>query len=347
MLAAVLYAPGDLQVEERPSPVCAENQAVVAVRSVGVCGSDLNRVMKTGTYRMPLVPGHEFSGTVKALPPGYAGPFQPGARVVSAPIIPCRVCAPCQSGHFGLCERYDYIGSRRDGAMAQEVLVPVDNLLPMPDTLSFQEGAMIEPAAVTLHGMRIAAVSAGDRVCVLGCGTIGLLAVQLAGIMGASLVIASDISGEKRELARRLGADIAVNPLEEDMEDTVRQQTGGLGCDVVIETAGSPQTQQACPLYARYRGRLLLLGTAHREVCLSPTIYERILRKELTLFGSWNSYSAPFPGEEWRACIHYAARGSLNLAAMISHRVSLAQLPETIAWMKRGEGAFVKVLADL
>lgn len=347
MKAAVLYAPGDFRVEEAPRPTAGPNEAVVTVRSVGVCGSDLGRIMHTGAHRMPIIPGHEFSGEIKTLPREYRGPLKPGDRIAVVPIIPCRSCPPCQSGNFGLCEHYDYIGSRRNGAMAQEVAVPLENLLAIPPELSFHDGAMLEPAAVTLHGMRISEVSAGDKVCVLGCGTIGLLAVQFAKIMGASFLIASDISPDKRILAMKLGADIAVDPMKDNLEEVVREHTAGLGCDLVVETAGTPQTQRTCPLFARYKGRILLLGTAHREICFDPAVYERILRKELTLTGSWNSYSAPFPGVEWEACIGYTVSGRLQLPPLVSHTVALEELPEMTAAMSRGELSYTKVLADL
>lgn len=347
MLAAVLHAPGDLRIETDYVPPFKPGEALVRVKYVGVCGSDLDRVMKTGTYVFPLVPGHEFSGEILSMPEGTKSSFKPGDRVVAAPIIPCRGCDACEKGQYGLCDSYDYVGSRRNGAMAEQVYVPVENLLPLPDSVSFQEGAMIEPASVTLHGALNARITAGDRVCVLGCGTIGLFAVQFAKIMGANLVIASDIEPAKLELARELGADVLVNPLSDDLQAVVAAHTDGRGCDLVVETAGTPQTQQVMPIYAKNRGRILLLGTAHKDVVLSPRIYERIVRKELTLLGSWNSFSTPFPGIEWRACLDYVAAGRLNLKDMISHTVPLADAPSIIGAMSRRELLFTKVLLEL
>lgn len=347
MLAAVLHAPGDLRIQDDFIPAAKPGEALIRVKYVGVCGSDLDRVMKTGTYSFPLVPGHEFSGEILSLPEGTTVPFRPGDRVIAAPIIPCRTCRACENGHYGLCNGYDYIGSRRNGAMAEQVYAPVENLLPLPDAVSFREGAMIEPASVTLHGMMLARVAAGDRVCVLGCGTIGLLAIQFAKIQGAGLVIASDIDPAKLELAGRLGADVLVNPLADKLDAVVLDHTEGEGCELVVETVGTPQTQQVMPLYAKSRGRILLLGTAHKDVVLTPAIYERIVRKELTLSGSWNSFSTPFPGVEWRTCLDYVAAGRLNLKDMISHVVPLAEAPSVIARMSRRELSFTKVLIEI
>lgn len=347
MTGAELYAPGDLRVEEVEKPVPKPGEALIKVEAVGICGSDLDRVMKTGTYHFPLIPGHEFSGSIEKI---YAGEketsFKEGDRVVVAPIIPCGTCVPCQHGYYGLCEHYDYIGSRRNGAFAEYVTAPVKNLIALPESISFKEGAVVEPAAVVLHGLRNAKIEAGDTVCVLGCGSIGLLAVQLSKALGAVKVIASDIDEEKLALAKTLGADIAVNPSKQDLEDIVKKQTARLGADAVIETAGSPFTQEQCLYLGRFKARVLLLGTAHRDVTYKPVSYEKIIRKELVLYGSWNSYSAPFPGIEWQACIDYIRNGKLNIKPMISHVISLKELPQMIADMSQRKLSFTKVLVS-
>lgn len=348
MLGANLYAPGDLRIEKMARPVPQKHDVLIKVNYTGICGSDLDRIMKTGTHRVPLIPGHEFSGEVYDIPStAKKTTLQAGRRVIVAPLVPCFHCRPCSEGHYGLCESYDYIGSRREGAFAEYVSVPEQNVIPLPEVVTDREGAVVEPAAVVLHGLKIAAVGAGDRVCILGCGTIGLLAIELAKAVGATCVIASDIEDSKLGLARSIGADYAINPMKEDLVSAVEEYTGDIGADVVIETAGSPQTQAQCLHLSRYRGTILLLGTAHKDVVYSAEEYERIIRKELTIRGSWNSYSSPFPGTEWRACLDYIENGRLTIDPLISHEISLSELPAMVKEMYEHTVAFTKVLVKM
>ncbi len=347
MKAAVLHAPGELVVEAVDMPALdAQNDVLVKVRGVGICGSDLDRVMVTGTYSFPTIPGHEFCGEVYSVGPGVKE-LSPGERVVVAPILSCAKCDSCATGNYGQCDHYDYIGSRRDGAMAEYVAVPSTNILRMPDSVSFSEGAAVEPAAVTLHGMRLIGIEPGDSVVVTGCGTIGLFAIQFARIMGATKIIAIDIDDEKLAFARSIGATDCINSRNEDAEQSVLRLTDGKGAAVSIETAGTAITQEQCFRLCKKNGRVLLLGTAHKDVTLPPATFERIVRYELMVKGSWNSYSAPFPGVEWTAVLDYARTGLLDIASMITHHISLQDTPETIRRMKMHEFAFNKVVINL
>lgn len=347
MQAAVLYAPGDLRVEEAAVP-CVQNadDVLINVKAVGICGSDLERVMITGTYNFPTIPGHEFCGVVAETGSG-AGDFKPGDRVVVAPILPCGVCESCSHGNYGQCDNYNYLGSRTNGGMAEYVVAPRQNLLKMPDNMSFGEGASVEPAAVTLHGMLQIKIDAGDTVVVLGCGTIGLFAVQFAKIMGAAKVIAVDIDVDKFSAAKKAGADVCVDAKSAEAITEIKNSAGSLGVDVVIETAGSAVTQEQALRIVKKKGRVLYLGTAHKDVVLPPATFENIVRNELWLTGSWNSYSAPFPGREWRTVLSYAQAGRLDLKSGITHSITLEQAPATIKSMLQREFSFNKVVIEI
>jgi L-iditol 2-dehydrogenase len=349
MEAAVLYAPGDLRIERVSVPVVGEGEALVRVKAVGICGSDLDRVMKRGTYSFPMIPGHEFCGVIEEVRcgvdiSGSARGWKRGDRVVVSPLMPCFQCEPCQRGDFGQCDHYDYLGSRTDGAFAQFVKAPIRNLLLLPDSVSFEEGAVVEPTAVVLHGIRRVGIGTGDSVAVLGCGTLGLLALQLARVRGATAVIAADIDSEKLRVARELGADETVDASKVDTVETVRALTQGGGACVCIETAGVSRTQEECLRITRKQGRVLFLGTAHGEVRIPPESFECILRGELTLYGSWNSYSAPFPGLEWSTAIDYLEKGSLKIRPLITHTLSLADAPQTFQELYERKYSSVKVL---
>lgn len=347
MRAAVLHSPGNLVVESVAKPELKNSADVlIKVAAVGVCGSDLERVMVTGTYSMPLIPGHEFCGVVESAGEDADG-FSPGDRVVVAPILPCMKCENCAKGDYGLCVDYNYLGSRTNGGMAEYVVAPSANLIKLPQSIGFEQGAAIEPAAVTLHGVMRTGIEAGDSVVVLGCGTIGLYAVQFARILGATKIIAVDIDSKKFELAQKFGASVCIDPAEKDVEAAVAELTGSVMADVVMETAGSSVTQEQSIRLARKKGRVLFLGTAHRDVVLPPQTFERIVRGELSMTGSWNSYSAPFPGREWHAVIAYAGSGLLDIASGITQVIQLEELPDMISKMSRREIAFNKVVAKL
>lgn len=348
MQAAVLHAPGDLRIEQVPIPDVEKGEALVRVKAVGICGSDPDRIMRKGTYTFPMIPGHEFCGTVEVLgSEDSVGNWSEGDRVVVSPLLPCFRCESCQGGHFGQCDSYSYLGSRTDGAFAEFVKVPIRNLIALPDGVPFLEGAVVEPAAVVLHGIRRVGIEAGDSVAVLGCGSLGLLALQFARILGATEVIAADIDEQKLSLALTLGADETVDASRVDPVETIRRLTGGKGPCVCIETAGVSETQEQCLRIARKQGRVLYLGTAHRDVLLPPETFERILRCELTLYGSWNSFSAPFPGSEWTDTIEYIEHGKLKMEPLITHSLPLAKAPQIFEELSEGHFPAVKVLFDM
>ncbi|MDF2614409.1 MAG: tdh [Clostridia bacterium] len=344
MKAAVLHAPGDLRIEDVKKPeISKANEVLVSIKAAGICGSDLDRVLHTGTYKFPTIPGHEFCGVIEAIGENVKN-FKVGDRVVVAPMLPCMTCESCAGGNYGQCEDYDFIGSRRDGAFAEYVVAPEINVLKMPYGVSFEEGAVVEPAAVTLHGMRKVKVNPGETVVVLGCGPIGQIAVQFSKIMGATKVIAVDILDEKLEEVKKLGADITINSMKEDVVEAIKKATNGKGAEVTIETAGSNITQEQSLRVTKNLGRILLLGTAHKDVIFPPKSFERIVRGELELVGSWNSYSAPFPGIEWKATMDFINTGQLKVKPLITHRFKLEEALNVFNQLKNRELSFNKII---
>ena len=174
MRAWKLYNIGDIRCEETERPVPGRGEALVRVRAAGICGSDIPRIYRDGAHRMPLVPGHEFSGEVAETGGGTAGGWE-GKRVAVFPLIPCRSCPACRMGGYEMCRRYSYLGSRQDGGFAEYTAVPQENLIPIPDSVTFEDAAMLEPMAVAVHAMRRIGVSADDHIAICGVGTIGLL----------------------------------------------------------------------------------------------------------------------------------------------------------------------------
>ena len=153
MKAWVLHRINDIRLETVEMPAPQSGEVLVAVKAVGICGSDIPRIYRTGAHRHPLIPGHEFSGVVEVLGKDADSAWL-GKRVGVFPLIPCRACGPCMRGQYEMCRNYDYLGSRRDGGFAEYAAVPADNLIELPDNISFEEAAMLEPMAVAVHAMR-------------------------------------------------------------------------------------------------------------------------------------------------------------------------------------------------
>src|SRR3954465_5127802 len=323
MTAAVMHAPGDIRVEEVPVTPPGAGEVLLKVAACGVCGSDIPRMLRNGGYVMPVICGHEFAGHVAALGPVVEpGPGTGVGDLVSVPpLIPCRVCAHCVRGDFGLCESYDYFGSRSDGAYAAYVTVPVGNLLPMPAGPGPRAAAMLDPAAIALHALWKTGLRTGHRVLVVGAGPIGLFAVQWARLAGASQIVTVDLSEEKSAMAIEAGATHAVQSHAE------AKALAGRGFDIVLESAGVPVTADMAANLAGPQGDAVFVGIPHAPVDLSKETWNQFMRLEVTLHGSWNSFSAPFPGEEWRTAADKLASGELRWEFMITHELPRAELP--------------------
>jgi L-iditol 2-dehydrogenase len=305
---------------------------VLRVGACGVCGSDIPRVFVQGTYRFPLIPGHELAGTVVETSEGV-DPALVGRAATVFPLVPCRACAMCAIGEYAQCVDYDYLGSRCDGGFAEYARVPVRNLLPLPEGISIEEGAMTEPAAVAVHALRQAGVDIGDTVLVLGAGPLGLLVAMWAQAWGAARVLLTDIDPHKLEFARALGFSHVFNAREEDVAAAVNDVKKG-GADLVVEASGSAAAFEQCMVAARTFGRVVLLGNPEGEMRLSQNAYWAILRKQLKLFGSWNSsYSDP-ARNEWQLALDFMAAGKLNVKPLITHRVSLEELFPALVRMR-------------
>lgn len=327
MTAAVMHAVGDIRIEEVPKPVAGPGEALLKVAACGVCGSDLARMFLKGPHKLPLICGHEFSAWVEEVGEGVTS-VKPGDLVTVPPMLPCFTCPPCVQGEFSLCEDYDYYGSRRDGAYAEYVTGPADLLLTVPEGLDPRAAAMVDPSAIALHAIWRTKLRAGQRVAVMGGGgPIGLFAVQWAKIMGAAEVVAVDVSDEKKKLALEAGADAAVSTGPELDELT------GTGFDCVVETSGVPAVEDIAVGITARHGSAVFIGIPNAPVTISKANWDRMMRLEIDVQGSWNSFSAPFPGAEWTTTLHHMAAGNLKWEFMITHEEPVEKVPELIKAM--------------
>lgn len=325
---------------EKPQP--GENEVLIKVAYVGVCGSDLPRYFEGAVHNFPQVLGHEFSGIIEKT--GSNVELQAGDRVAVAPLIPCNECEQCMSGRPQLCTQYSFIGSRQQGAMAEYVIAPEANCLVIPEELDLKIAATIEPLTVAIHGIERVKIKSGDRALVLGAGTIGLMTILALRAKGVGEIIVVDLNAKKLELAKKIGADSVINPIECDIEEYF---SNNKLVDVVFETAGSAATQVQAVKYAGRQGKVVYIGTCTREVTFSPEDFELILRRELEITGSWMSYSGPFPGFEWRAALEYLSKGIVDTNLLITGVYSLEDKEIPFDKMKEVNSEEVKVLYEV
>lgn len=343
MKVALLKGLNQFEIEEIEKPVPVEQEVLVKVKAAGICGSDIHKMQNEWKYDLPMVMGHEFSGVIEAVGAGVKKAAV-GDRVAIAPLIPCHECTYCQSGKYQLCENYTMIGSHRYGGFEEYVTVPEENVINIGENISFEEAAMIEPLAVAAHGVMGLDPKVGDTVAVFGLGTIGILTVQWLRLTGVKKIIGIDIDPNKIKEATKYGVTDTINSLEESLEDRIFELTEDLGVDIAIECAGSKITEEQCLLITKKGGLIGYQGIAYSDVLLRQKAFENIFRREYTIRGFWNSYSAPFPGKEWIHSAEFIEQGKINLKELISHRYQLADIQKAFDLTVNREESYNKVM---
>lgn len=334
MKAAVLYKVGDLRYEDFPLPHLKNGWALVKVKAVGLCGSDIPRIFATGTYKFPLIPGHEFSGEIVEVK--AKSKVKKGDRVTVFPLIPCRRCKFCKRGFFGQCGHYDYLGSRRNGALAEYVEVPIENIFPLPDKVAFIEACHTEPAGVALHALNKCGSIKGKTMALFGCGTIGLILAQLARIKGIKKIILIDIDAARLKKARGIGFRNTINSKKINAANRILKITGGKGTELVIEGVGLSSTyNQAIAITAKL-GKIIFLGNPLEDVKLKKDFVSKILRGEITIQGAWNSVALSAKKSEWKEILIYMAQGKLK-TTLLSRAFPLKKINEVLDRVRKGK----------
>lgn len=319
MKALVVEGVKELHIKEIATPQIGAREVLIRVKACGICGSDVPRAKDGGVHSYPIVIGHEFSGEIAKIGEDVVS-CKVGDRVTAAPLIPCGHCDECEQGKPAMCKAYSFIGSRQNGAMAEFVAVPAKNVVPIAAGVTFEQAACIEPITVALHGVERVSLQSGKSAIVYGCGTIGNLAIQCLKAKGIERIYAVDIDDFKLELAKKHGACVGLNPLRTKVSEYFAQNGE---VDYAFETAGVSSIQSEILSLVKKGGHVVYIGTAHRDVTIPAQTFERILRGELHVTGSWMSYSAPFPGAEWIAAAEYLAAGKVRVDDLITHRFRL------------------------
>lgn len=303
------------------------NEVLIKIRSAGICGSDKNRFL--GLERLhhyPIVLGHEFAGEV--VEAGNAVTLvRRGDRVVGVPILPCHKCIECQQGNFAQCEKYCFVGVQVQGSYAEYIKLPESNALKLADTISYDEGALVEPSTVALHALELVRFRGGEDVAIIGGGTIGLLTCEWAKILGARRVFIFDLDSEMLELSKKFGADVTLNTNDAKFYDTAMEKTSQKGFAYVFDAAGVDFTFKLAFRLAGTKSSICYVGIPNRELSYPADVFFNLYKKEFQLTGSLMSFSAPFPGKEWDLTLKQLEAGKLKFyEGLILNRLPLRDI---------------------
>jgi L-iditol 2-dehydrogenase len=332
MRAAVLRAPHQIDLEERPVPGPGPGEVLVRVRSVGLCGSDVHYYEhgRIGDHvvREPLVLGHEPSGEVVGLGDGVSR-HRLGQRVSIEPGVPCFTCAQCLAGRYNLCPRMRFFATPPvDGAFSEYVVMHEAFAHPVPDSLSDDAAALLEPLSVGVWACAKAGVSTGTRVLVTGAGPVGLVAAQVARALGAGDVVVSDINTARLDLARELGATTTVDVGQQSLGDT------GLEADVLLECSGNPAATADGVRRVHRAGRVVLVGMGGDEVRL-PLAH--VQKHEIEVTGTFRYANT------WPTAIAFAT-GEVELDRLVTHRFGLGDVEQALTVTGRDPSAVKPVV---
>lgn len=327
-----------LVIKEVPDPVCPPGGAVIKIEACAVCGTDV-KVYRHGhrLLHLPRIIGHEIAGTVVEVHPGAKG-VQPGQRVAVAPIVPCGTCYYCRKGWHGQCEAQAAIGYRWDGGYAEYMAVPAESMAaggvnPLPDGVSFAEGALAEPLACAINGQELSRIQLGSTVAVVGAGPLGCLHVELARANGAARVIMVEMSAARLEEAGRLAVpDVLIDGSKEDVAVRIREETGGRGAEAVIVACSSPAAQMQALQYVAKRGSVNFFGSLPKgkpEITIDSNL---VHYGEFTITGTSGSTM-----EHNRLALRLIASGRVPAGKYVSHRAGLDGLIDGIRRIERGE----------
>lgn len=337
----------DIQQENVEIPEPGRGEALVAVKAAGICGSDIPRIYGAGAHVYPLIPGHEASGIVEAVGDGVEREWL-GQRIGIFPLIPCGRCGPCRRKQYEMCRNYGYAGSRQNGAFADYMVMPVWNLIKLPDEISYEEAAMLEPMAVAVHALRRGTgefgLDKGAAVAVCGLGAIGLLLVMFLLEAGYRNVYAvgNKEAQKKRALSIGILPDHYCDSRISDAAAWLQAYAGG--AELFFECAGRNDAAMMGVDSAGPAGKVVFVGNPCSDMTFEKDSYWRILRNQLTVMGTWNSSFTKEGTDDWNYAIKRLETRRVAPARLISHRFISEQLREGLAVMRSKKEDYCKIM---
>uniref|UniRef100_E6PWZ7 Sorbitol dehydrogenase n=1 Tax=mine drainage metagenome TaxID=410659 RepID=E6PWZ7_9ZZZZ len=339
MKSLVLREPGFASIETVPDPTPRSGEALLRVRRIGLCGSDLNSFRgRNPLVSYPITPGHEVAATIVSLD-SFSCEYSElavGMDVTLSPYTHCGDCISCKSGRFNACQRNQTLGVQRDGALAEYLSIPAEKLYPA--ALSLEELCLVEPLTVGFHAVARGRVRPTDIVAIFGCGGVGLGAIAASAFRGAN-TIAIDIDAGKLATARLAGAAHTLHSGRENLAKALSELTSGRGPDVVIEAIGTPATFRAAVELVAFTGRVVYIGYAQEPVAYETKLF---VQKELDILGARNALP-----EDFRAVIEMLGQHRFPAHSAISAVVPLDEAPAILSAWNDNPGQFTKIMITL
>jgi 2-desacetyl-2-hydroxyethyl bacteriochlorophyllide A dehydrogenase len=340
MKALVHTEPYKFEFKDVPQPMPGDEEILVRVKAVGICGSDVHGYTgKTGRRIPPIIMGHEASGVVEAVGKN-ARNVAVGDRITFDSTVYCNQCSWCRQGRVNLCDDRKVLGVsipafRRDGCLAEYVVMPWWITYKLPGAVSFEEAALVEPAAVSMHAARITPIEMNDVVAVVGAGPIGLFAIQAVKVKGAGKVIAFDVREERLALARQLGADITINPSAGNVVEELRRAVGRPDVDAVLEAVGVPPAFELGFKIVKRAGHLTLVGNVTPKITMD---WQDLIMRELIIRGSFAIAG------EYRAVLDLMAQGRIQAKPLISKTLPLSEGQGAFDVLHKGDPKLFKIV---
>lgn len=334
MKAVRLQKPGEINIAEIEKPQRGKDQILIAVRSAGICGSDIGAYLGTNPLvSYPRIIGHEIAGEIVEVPEDEKN-FAVGDRVVLEPYVYCGKCYPCSIGHTNCCENLTVLGVHIEGGMAEYFSHPRHLVHKAPDNIPWDLLPMAEPLVISMHAVTQPGTKAGEYVAITGSGPIGLLAAQYALTLGAIPIVVDPVD-ERLALAKKLGVVHTVNPVSSDPVKEIQAITNGRMAEVVIEASGNAGAIRNTVDYVCYAGRISLVGWPKNEIPLPTALFTK---KELTVVGSRNSVGM-FPKS-----LQLIADRKVDVAALVTKTIPLSDIPATVADIAEHPEKYLKVI---
>lgn len=338
MKAAVCTGIGKIEIQDVPKPVPGPGEVLVKIKSVGVCGSDVDGYRgKHPMIGYPIILGHECSGIIAEVGEGVDA-ARVGEAVTVEPFFICGTCPFCQEGTYNFCADLKIIGHQVAGAFAEYMLIPSAFAHFKPDNVSFDEAAILEPCSGALHAVRRCGIQSGDTVVIIGCGTMGSFATQHCRNLSAEVIVIEPVAF-KRQAALELGAATALNPETDDVEAEVTRITNGKMADVVIEAVGEEDTLARTVGLVKNGGTIMLIGWTGNKT--DPFDLTNTTFKELTVLGTLG-FCRDFP-----ISMKLLAERKVDIERIITHRFQLEQVQDAIEQLESGADGVWKSVVNI
>lgn len=339
MLQQVMTAPGKIEFVEVPIPEPKPGEALIKIMKIGVCGSDIHVYHGEHPFTSyPVTQGHEVSGIVEKLGEGVTG-LTVGQKVTIQPQVVCGECYPCRHGKYNLCENLKVMGFQTTGVASHYFAVDAQKVTPLPESMPLDEGALIEPLAVAVHAVRRAGDAAGQDICVLGAGPIGILVAQAAKGMGARRVMVTDVSSLRLEKAKECGADFCVNTKEKDFGEALVGCFGPDKADVIYDCAGNNITMGQAIAHARKGSTIILVAVFAGQASVDLAVLND---HELDL-----NTSMMYRSEDYAKAIELVNEGKVALKPLVSKHFAFQDYLEAYRYIDENRESTMKVIINV